>query len=146
MSTRSTIAEYMVEHPYTVRIDDSLEAAAQIMGMHKIRHLPVLNGKKVVGLISERDIAVARGASGGQAAAHKLFVRDVCSFEPYTVNEGEAVSVVARTMAKMRQDAAIVVQNEIPVGIFTTSDACRLLADTFRPATSKQGFWAKLFG
>ena len=51
-----TIQRYMTTSPLTVNCEQTLMFAKQIMIDNKIRHLPVLNGGKLVGIISERDI------------------------------------------------------------------------------------------
>ena len=50
------ISKYMTVMPHTIGFDQSVDKALGIMKEFKIRHLPVLKGGNLVGIISERDI------------------------------------------------------------------------------------------
>jgi len=54
--SRLTIGEIMTRDPITIPPDTSIEAAARLMLEHKIGGLPVVDGQKVVGVITESDI------------------------------------------------------------------------------------------
>ena len=53
---RLTVGEIMTRHPITVTPDMSVEAAARLMLEHKIGGLPVMDGNRLVGIITETDI------------------------------------------------------------------------------------------
>ena len=92
-----------------------------------VRHLPVMNQGEIVGIISDRDIKLASGIEG--IDADKFPVIDVCAGNPYRVEPDTSLRDVANTMASKHYGSAIVVQNGKVVGIFTTVDACRALAE-----------------
>jgi CBS domain-containing protein len=50
------VAEYMTEQPVTVAPDDDLEVAARRMAELGVRHLPVVDGERLVGVLSIRDL------------------------------------------------------------------------------------------
>lgn len=50
------IKDIMISNPITVSAEDTLEQARSISQLQKIRHLPVVDGEKLVGLVSDRDI------------------------------------------------------------------------------------------
>jgi CBS domain-containing protein len=50
------VAEYMTEQPVTVAPDDDLEVAARRMAEFGVRHLPVVDGNRLVGVLSMRDL------------------------------------------------------------------------------------------
>ena len=50
------VAEYMTEQPVTVAPDDDLEVAARRMAELGVRHLPVVDGTRLVGVLSMRDL------------------------------------------------------------------------------------------
>ena len=50
------IAKIMSTDVKTLSVDDTAETAGLMMSQHHIRHLPVLRGKEIVGIISERDL------------------------------------------------------------------------------------------
>jgi hypothetical protein len=58
------IFKYMTTSPHTVDEKDSIANAAKKMAEHRIRHLPVMSGSKVVGLLSLRDINVIETLQG----------------------------------------------------------------------------------
>ncbi len=53
---RLTVGELMTRDPFTVSPDTSIEAAARLMLEHKIGSLPVVDGSRLVGIITESDI------------------------------------------------------------------------------------------
>ena len=53
---QTRVAEVMTREPIVVRGDDDLEFAMELMKQHGFRHLPVLDGQNVSGLISMRDL------------------------------------------------------------------------------------------
>lgn len=52
----TSVADYMTEGPITVRLQDDVSLAARRMREHGIRHLPVVLGGQVVGMLSMRDL------------------------------------------------------------------------------------------
>lgn len=54
--SRLTVGKMMTQDPVTITPDTSIEAAARLMLEHKIGGLPVVEGTKVVGIITESDI------------------------------------------------------------------------------------------
>lgn len=52
----TTVLEYMTKKVITIRPDQSLVECLQLMTKEKIRHLPVMDGEKLVGLISIGDV------------------------------------------------------------------------------------------
>jgi CBS domain-containing protein len=58
--TSSPVSAWMTKDPEHASPDTTLEDAAQLMLLHGFRHLPVLEGREVRGVISLRDLAAAR--------------------------------------------------------------------------------------
>ncbi len=56
----SPVADWMTPDPQSASPDDAAEEAAQIMLLHGFRHLPVVEGKRVSGVVSLRDLFAAR--------------------------------------------------------------------------------------
>ena len=99
----------------------------EMMTAHQIRHLPVKRGNQVVGLISDRDLKLFLGIPNFNP--DHLHVSNISSGEPYIVAPETPLSEVAKEMAAKHHDSALVIQGDELVGIFTTMDACRALAD-----------------
>jgi acetoin utilization protein AcuB len=117
------IKAVMTPFPHTVGIDDSIETARQAMTAQAIRHLPVTEGERLVGVISAQEIEVASGAG---------VVRDVRLDGAYVVELNERLDRVLLAMASSHLGSALVVKRGKLVGIFTTSDACRIFGECLR--------------
>jgi acetoin utilization protein AcuB len=121
MSSKHTVSQFMTRAPYTVGVDQSLSVAHRIMRAHDLRHLPVLAEGKLVGLVSERDLAIVealRRLDLDKATVEKAMVCD-----PYSVGPQAPLIEVARAMAACRHGSAVVVEDGAVIGIFTTVDA-----------------------
>jgi CBS domain-containing protein len=137
----------MTKNPISVDLHDTASAAEKIMNAKGIHHLPVIDGKKIYGLISDRDISVARRSNKDKQFDGKVLVKEICLDAPYTCEESEALDAVAARMSAKKAEAVVVVRAGVPVGIFTTNDACRLLARSLRNELHSQpGFWERLLG
>jgi CBS domain-containing protein len=146
MKEAPPIKDFMTKNPRTIDLFESASAAEKIMSSKGIHHLPVVDGKKAYGLISDRDITVARRAHERGGFDGKVLVRDICLEAPLTVSEDTPITKVAQLMTKKKEDAALIVRDGALVGIFTTTDACRFIAEIFEGGTSAQSLWSKLFG
>jgi len=125
---KTTIREYMTPAPHTIGADQTLTVASEVMQKYKIRHLPVLRGGHVVGIVSERDIALVSGLPSVDPA--QVTVEDAMSEQVYSVGAGTPLDEVAATMAAHRYGAALIVgEREQVIGVFTTVDALHALAD-----------------
>jgi acetoin utilization protein AcuB len=123
------VQKYMTPSPHTIGVEQTLSHASDVMRQFGIRHLPVLKGGQLTGMITDRDVAVIRGFKG--VDAKEVLVEDAMSGVPYTVSPDSPVSEVAAEMAEKKYGSAIVVQNQKVVGVFTAVDACRVLAEVF---------------
>jgi acetoin utilization protein AcuB len=118
----------MTPFPHFVRVDESLEEVERLMAEHEIRHIPVQQEGRVVGMISERDLRVIARAALRPAEAQKLRARDVLTPEPYVVDFGTPLAEVVSEMAARRIGSAIVVRRGKLAGIVSVVDVCRVLA------------------
>ena len=121
------ISKFMTTTPHTAESSDTLATAAKVMREHGIRHLPVVEGGKLLGIITERDIRFVE--SFQDVDPEELTLEEAMTEEPYTVSPDTPLDEVATTMAEQKYGSALVVQNEQIVGVFTTVDACRALAE-----------------
>lgn len=120
------IGTVMVPHPYTIGGDQPISAAAQRMRQHTIRHLPVLAGGRLVGLLSDRDVRLVESV----ADAERVRVEDAMSPEPCCVRPDAPLrDVVARMFEHKLGSVLVTDENEHLLGIFTSTDALRLLAE-----------------
>jgi len=120
------IGDEMRHTPQTIDVRRSLAAAHALMRKSRIRHLPVVQGKKLVGMLSIGDLHLIETLK--DVDPERVAVDEAMSTEPYTVSPKEPLADVARTMAERRLGSAIVMSRGKVVGIFTTVDALALLA------------------
>lgn len=124
------VAAYMTRNTHTIPHDTDLATARKRMADEGVRHLPVLQEGKLIGVLSERDVHLARAVLRDKA--DDTLVDDVCAPVPYAVNADTPLSQVATAMATHRYGSAIITDKDDRVeGIFTTTDACRALAAAF---------------
>ena len=116
---------FMSGSPACIASHRTLADAWKMMQHEHVRHLPVLEGGVVVGMISQRDL----GMLGTQAPARleAVPVQDAMSSDPYVVGPDTALRAVIGTMSTHRLGAAIVVDGGLVVGVFTTTDALAVL-------------------
>ncbi len=122
-----TVQKYMSTSPHTVGSDQSVAHAHHVMRELKIRHLPVLRGGQLVGMITERDLALVEGLRDVDPTT--LMVDDVMAQGVYTVAPDAPIDEVLNEMASKKYGSAVVVQNHKVVGIFTTVDVCTAFAE-----------------
>lgn len=119
------IQKFMTYQPVVVDAEVTAAQALKMMKAQGIRHLPVMEGSAVKGVLSERDLRTALGFQG--VDPEKLKVSDICSEHPYVTEPERPLGDVALEMASHHYGCAIVMQHQKVVGIFTTVDACRAL-------------------
>ena len=121
------IEKFMTTAPHSIGRAQLLATAHHKMHEHHIRHLPVLEGGTLVGILTERDVALAMGMRGVDASV--TTVEDAMTSSVYTVRPEAPLDEVVREMAEHRYGSAVVLANGKVVGMFTTVDACRAFAE-----------------
>ena len=122
-----TIQKYMTTAPHSIGAEQTLAHAHEVLREHKIRHLPVLKGGVLVGMITQRDLALVETLK--DVDPKSVLVEDAMSTSVYSVEPTAQLDEVVSEMAEKKYGSAIVVQNHKVVGIFTTVDVCTALAD-----------------
>ncbi|HEX7673116.1 MAG TPA: CBS domain-containing protein [Bdellovibrio sp.] len=121
MKAIPTIEKYMTTTPRTISADISLAKAEKVMNELQVRHLPVLEGGRLVGILSDRDIKLVE--SFKDVNPEKVAVREAFTEEPYTVSPKASLSEVCSEMAAHKYGSVLVTDNHKLVGIFTWVDA-----------------------
>jgi len=125
-----TVQKYMTTTPLTIGREQTIERAAAMMSENRVRHLPVLEGGHLVGVLSERDVAMIQNLAGVDPKIVR--VEEAMSLLPYAVAPDAPLDVVVSEMAEKRIGSAVVMQNAKVVGIFTAVDAMTALAVLLR--------------
>jgi acetoin utilization protein AcuB len=124
---KKTVRNYMTPDPVSVNLRESLEKVNDMMQRQGIRHMPVIDEGKLVGVVTDRDVRLAKGFRHGKLKDFEA--ADVFEDNVYITHPDSNLKEVAAEMASRRIGSAIVVEDDQPVGIFTTTDACRALSE-----------------
>lgn len=125
-----SVRKYMTTAPQTIDVDRSMLFAHDLMRQHRLRHLPVVSAERLVGVVSDGDLALAETFRG--VDPEHVRVGDVMSRSAYSVTPDAPLDEVVQEMARQKFGSAIVVDHDHVVGIFTTVDACQAFADLLR--------------
>jgi len=130
-----TLQKYMTTSPHAIGDEQTLVTAHQMMREHQIRHLPVLRGGKLVGLITERDLALIEALK--DVDPKTVTVDDAMSSAVFSADPSAPLDEIVGTMAERKYGCCVAMQNSKVVGIFTTVDACRALAEMLHGRLAK---------
>ena len=127
------VSEVMREEFVSLKATDRLDFADDIMKLGRIRHMPVLDGEKLVGIVSQRDLLAASlsRALEFEPEQRRTFLRSVEVSEVMTrnvvsVSPDTPLSEVARLMIRHKVGCIPVVHaSGTPVGIVTETDMLR---------------------
>lgn len=122
-----SIRKYMTTSPITLQPSTRLTEAHALMKDKHIRHLPICEGEKVVGMVSDGDLYRAESVTGTDPT--RVHLRDVMVGNPYTVSPDAPVDEVVQEMAGKKYGSAVVVDNGHVVGVFTATDALGAFAE-----------------
>lgn len=117
----------MTTHPHSIRLDETVQTARRKMSELGVRHLPVLSAGSLRGVVSDRDLKMVRGDG------RDVVLEDICVDDPVTVDVDTNVFVVASLLADKRVGSVLVTEDGRLIGIFTTTDACRVLSELLAP-------------
>jgi len=121
------IYSHMTPSPHTIGRDQPLSKARDAMQRFGIRHLPVLDGGVLVGVLTDRDLRLLESVAG--VDPRTTLVEEAMTPEPYVVTADALLRDVAREMTEHKYGCAVVIERGSVVGIFTTIDALRALLD-----------------
>lgn len=127
MKAIPTIEKYMTTAPQTIGLDISLSKAKEFMNEYRIRHLPVLEAGKLVGILSDRDIKLVE--SFKDVDPEKVKVSEAFSPDPYITSPKAQLSAVCREMAAHKYGCALITDNDKLVGVFTWIDALNAMTE-----------------
>jgi acetoin utilization protein AcuB len=125
-----SVQKYMTTSPHSIGSDQTLAHAHHLLREFRIRHLPVLSGGKLVGILSDRDLHLVETLR--DVDPETMNVSEAMSTNVYAVEPDAPLDEVAEQMASQKYGSAVVMQNKHVVGIFTTVDACHALSELLR--------------
>ena len=137
MGSAVYVRDLMTKEVATLKLNDQLRIADDVMKLGRIRHMPVLDeAKAIVGIVSQRDLfrgALARCIGYGEYAQRKLLdqllVKEIMSKNVATVAPDAPLQEAARLMLERKIGCVVVADKGRLVGILTESDFVKIYAD-----------------
>ena len=125
ISSVSRIDDFMTRCPVVVAPRTTVTEAARVLRENAIRHLPVVEGGALVGLVTDRDLHLVQSLVDVEPGT--VTVGNVMEPDPFRVASGTPLHEVVSRMAAGKLGSAVVVDGAGVSGIFTTIDALRAL-------------------
>jgi acetoin utilization protein AcuB len=116
----------MTPTPHTISAEQNLIFAQNRMNELGIRHLPVLRGGQLIGILSDRDIKFLESFDGMEP--EEIDVEDACTYDPYIVDSKTPLKEVTETMAEKKYGCVLIKDEGKLAGIFTWIDALKVLS------------------
>lgn len=136
------VGRRMMRNPVCVSEDDSMKKAMDLLKEREIRHLPVVKGEKLVGILSERDIKQASPSPATALEIREIYylldritVKQIMTRRPYTISPSAPIEEAALIMREKKIGCLPVVDGGRLVGILTETD----ILDAFLDAMGVSG-------
>ena len=114
------VKDVMTKNVASLNPEDSVERAAQLMDEYNIGSIPVCSAEKVIGIITDRDIACRCVAKGENTKIQT--VRDVMTSNPVVINSYSDIHDAARIMSERQIRRIPIVDNNTLVGMVSLGD------------------------
>ena len=123
------ISNLMTASPISIVDTEMVSTAKRIMAEKAIKHLPVTDGNYLVtGILSDRDLKLQQAISSDPNFHNSAKITDIYRRSPYCVAPHTEAGEVVDYMYSNRIGSALITEHGKLVGIFTSMDACRVLA------------------
>ena len=131
------VKDIMTVDVATLGLNDELSLADDIMKLERIRHLPVVDGGRLVGIISQRDLFKASLASAmgfGEKAKREFMktvvVKEVMVSEVFTISSEADIEEAGKVMLEQKIGCLPVIEGDSLVGLITETDILRYYVDS----------------
>ena len=139
MRKRTPVYSIMTTNVVSLNTTDSLEKAEMLFKEHNIRHIPVVEGKRIIGILSYTDLlrisfadAAGEDEQDIDTTVYNMFtIEQVMAKKLVTVTSDTTIKEVAEILAKKEFHALPVVDNDMLIGIVTTTDLINYLLEQF---------------
>ncbi|MEM9195069.1 MAG: CBS domain-containing protein [Myxococcota bacterium] len=132
MPPKTTVADLMTTDVVTIHADQDVVFASGAMNIRKIRHLPVVRGKRLVGLISHRDLLRAQAnfmakltGEGNTPTIASVLAHEIMTEEVETVSPELPADEAAMILVDQKIGCLPVIHDGSLVGIVTEADFLR---------------------
>jgi CBS domain-containing protein len=124
--------EIMMGSPVTLKPEDTLDLANDVISLGRIRHIPVVQDGRLVGMITERDLIGAAASkifglkqASKSALLKTVMIKDVMKKRVITVTPDTPIKEAVHLMAEKKIGCVPVVSDGVVVGLVTTTDILR---------------------
>ncbi len=130
------VTDWMTLDPVTIAPDATAGEALALMRQRRIRHLPVVDGGRLVGMLSDRDVrtalpsAVVLGELEEDDPAASRPVAEIMTADPLTIPPSQPVEEAARLLTEQRIGAVPVVEGARLLGILSADDLLRAFVES----------------
>ena len=140
MKHKVPVSAIMTKNVIKLNLADDLTKAEQLFKQNKIRHIPVVNGSKIIGMLSYTDLlrisfvdAVDDDDDIVDATVYNLFtVEQVMAKKLVTVSPDTTIKETAEILSTKEFHALPVCLGDLLVGIVTTTDLIKYLIDQYK--------------
>lgn len=138
MKNQEPVSHIMTKDVFTVDENDKLQDAISIIRKNNIRHLPVMKGETVSGIISRTDLnrltfgALFKNQEGAdESVLEMLNIPQVMNSKPRTISSEDTIRNLAEIFSKEEYHALPVVDNGELKGIVTTTDVIAYMLEQY---------------
>ena len=139
MDARTPISTIMTREVVTLKSTDSLEMAEHLFKTKKIRHVPIIKEKRIIGILSYTDLlrisfadAFSEDTHDVDTSVYTLFsIEQVMARNVVSVTSATTIKEVAEIFAVREFHALPVVDDGRLAGIVTTTDIIKYLLSQF---------------
>lgn len=139
MKQRVPISTIMTTNVIKINLTDDLTKAEMLFKKHKVRHIPVVSGQKILGMLSYTDLlrisfvdAVDDDSDVVDVTVYNMFtVEQVMAKKLVTVSPETSIKEVAEILSKREFHALPVCEGDLLVGIVTTTDLIKYLISQY---------------
>ncbi|HXG52406.1 MAG TPA: CBS domain-containing protein [candidate division Zixibacteria bacterium] len=130
------VREIMMGSPVTLRPEDTLDLASDLISLGRIRHIPIVEEGRLVGLLSSRDLLGAAASAifglkprSRSALLKTVRIKDVMKKNVITVRPDTPIKDAARLMAEKKIGCVPVMDEGTLIGLVTTTDILRYVEE-----------------
>ena len=116
------IREIMHPNPITITPETPLFEAYKIMQEKNIRHLPIVDNGKLIGIVTDRDLRLATSKLAERPFNPDDKVKEIMSSPVQITSPSEPIEIATQTMRELKISCLPVIENQELVGIITGAD------------------------
>lgn len=139
MKKREPVSRIMTSQVVTLSLDKSLDDAESMFKKHDFRHMPVVKGDKLIGMLSLTDLLRISFVDNygdeetavDTAVYNMLSIEQVMVSKPVAVKSDQTIREVAEILSQKEFHALPVLEGDKLVGIVTTTDLIKYLLEQY---------------